>query len=72
MRFASIAKIDKRDIFFNKTDFQRIFNEDINSAHKEIFIVCPSLVAGRVTKFLRVYSTLLDKPNYIAFVVTEK
>lgn len=57
------AKTGKRGILFNKTDFKRIFNEDITSAHKEILIVSPSLIAGRVTKFLRVYSTLLDKPN---------
>lgn len=57
------AKTGKRGILFNKTDFKRIFNEDITSAHKEILIVSPSLIAGRVTKFLRFYSTLLDKPN---------
>lgn len=57
------AKTGKRGILFNKTDFKRIFNGDITSAHKEILIVSPSLIAGRVTKFLRVYSTLLDKPN---------
>lgn len=57
------AKTGKRGILFNKTDFKRIFNEDITSAHKEILIVSPSLIAGRVTKFLRVYSTLPDKPN---------
>lgn len=57
------AKTGKRGVLFNKTDFKRIFNEDITSAHKEIFIVSPSLIAGRVTKFLRVYNTLLDKPN---------
>ena len=57
------AKTGKRGILFNKTDFKRIFNEDITSAHKEILIVSPSLIAGRVTKFLRVYSTLLDKPD---------
>ena len=57
------AKTGKRGILFNKTDFKRIFNEDITSAHKEIFSVSPSLIAGRVTKFLRVYSTFLDKPN---------
>lgn len=57
------VKTGKRGIRFNKTDFKRIFNEDITSAHKEILIVSPSLVTGRVTKFLRVYSTLLDKPD---------
>ena len=57
------AKTGKRGILFDKTDFKHIFNEDITSAHKEILIVSPSLIAGRVTKFLRVYSTLLDKPN---------
>lgn len=57
------AKTGKRGILFNKTDFKRIFNEDITSAHKEILIVSPSLIVGRVTKFLRVYSTFLDKPN---------
>ena len=57
------AKTGKRGILFNKTDFKRIFNEDITSAHKDIFIVSPSLVAGRVTKFLRIYNALLDKPN---------
>ena len=44
------AKTGKRGILFNKTDFKRIFNEDITSAHKEILIVSPSLIAGRVTK----------------------
>ena len=57
------AKTGKRSMLFNKTDFKRIFNEDISSAHKEIFIVSPSLVVGRVTKFLRTYNALLDKPN---------
>ena len=57
------AKTGKRGILFNKTDFKRIFNEDITSAHKDILIVSPSLVAGCVTKFLRGYSALLDKPN---------
>lgn len=57
------AKTGKRGILFNKTDFKRIFNEDISSAHKDIFIVSPLLAAGRVTKFLRIYSALLSKPN---------
>lgn len=64
IRFSAYDRLfPKRGILFNKTDFKRIFNEDITSAHKEILIVSPSLIAGRVTKFLRVYSTLLDKPN---------
>ena len=57
------AKIGKRGVLFDKTDFKRIFNEDIASAHKNIIIVSPSLVAGRVTKFLRVWHALIDKPT---------
>lgn len=62
------TKAGKRGILFNKTDFKRLFNEDVSSAHREIFIVSPSLVAGRVTKFLRMYNALSEKPE--ATVVT--
>ena len=55
------TKAGKRGILFNKTDFKRLFNEDVSSAHREIFIVSPSLVAGRVTKLLRVYNGLAEK-----------
>lgn len=57
------AKTGKRGILFNKTDFKRIFSEDISAAHREIFIVSSTLVAGRVTKFLKVYGALLSKPT---------
>ncbi len=62
------TKTGKRGILFNKTDFKRLFKEDVSSAHREIFIVSPSLVAGRVTKFLRIYHALMEKPE--ATVVT--
>ena len=62
------TKAGKRGILFNKTDFKRLFNEDVSSAHREIFIVSPSLVGGRVTKFLRMYNALSEKPE--ATVVT--
>ena len=62
------TKAGKRGILFNKTDFKRLFNEDVSSAHREIFIVSPSLVAGRVTKFFRMYNALSEKPE--ATVVT--
>lgn len=64
------AKSGKRGILFNQTDFKRIFNEDISSAHKNILIVSPSLAAGRVTKFLRIYSALLSKPHVTVVIRT--
>ena len=64
------AKTGKRGILFNQTDFKRIFNEDISSAHKNILIVSPSLAAGRVTKFLRIYSALLSKPHVTVVIRT--
>lgn len=62
------VKSGKHGILYNKTDFKRVFDEDVSSSRKDIFIVSPLLVMGRVTKFLRVYNALSDKPK--ATVVT--
>lgn len=56
------AKSGKRGILYDKTDFKRVFDEDILSARKNLLIVSPHLAAGRITKFLRVYNALIDKP----------
>ena len=57
------VKSGKHGILYDKTDFKRVFDEDISSAHKNIWIVSPHLAAGRITKFLRVYHSLIDKPS---------
>ena len=62
----------KRGILYNKTDFKRIFDEDILSAHKYILIVSPHLAEGRITKFLRIYSALIDKPSVMVVTRLEE
>mgnify|MGYP003104088868 CR=1 FL=1 len=62
----------KHGILYNKTDFKRIFDEDILSAHKNILIVSPHLAEGRITKFLRIYSALIDKPSVMVVTRSEE
>lgn len=64
------VKSGKHGILYGKTDFKRIFDEDISSAKSRLFIVSPSLSSGRITRFLRLYNAMLEKPD--TTVVTRK
>lgn len=57
------AKSAKRGILYDKHDFKRVFDDDVAAAHKSIFIVSPVLVMGRVTRFLKIYGDMLEKPT---------
>ena len=41
----------------------RVFAEDILSAHKCIFLACPTFAAGRIAKFMHIYAEFIDKPD---------
>lgn len=53
------VKSQKHGILYDKTDFKRVFDEDVFSVRKNIVIVSPRLAAGRITKFLRVFNALV-------------
>ena len=53
----------KSSVLFDKADFARVFAEDILSAHKCIFLACPTFAAGRIAKFMRIYAEFIDKPD---------
>lgn len=57
------AKSAKRGILYDKNDFKRVFDDDVAAAKKGIFIVSPVLVMGRVTRFLKIYDAMPEKPN---------
>ena len=53
----------KSSVLFDKSDFARVFAEDILSAHKCIFLACPTFAAGRIAKFMRIYAAFINKPD---------
>ena len=53
----------KSSVLFDKADFVRVFAEDILSAHRNIFLACPTFAAGRIAKFMRIYAAFIDKPD---------
>lgn len=57
------AKSKKHGILYGKSDFKRVFDDDLSAAKTDVLIVSPNLSVGRITKLLRLYGGLITKPR---------
>lgn len=64
------VKSKKHGILYGKTDFKRVFDDDFSSTKSNVLIVSPSLSAGRITRLLRLYAAMINKPRVV--VATRK
>ncbi len=57
------ARSRKSGILYGKTDFKRVFDDDVTAAKDTVTIISPSLSSGRITRLNRLYDAMINKPQ---------